>query len=989
MEKNTLDNDLISLGKAFFEAISGEKPSLFNKDWWTGKILDWAMNNEHFKIQLFHFVDVLPTLNTDESLLRHIEEYFGGDDQDIPTVLKWGAKHAGIGGKFTAKLLAHSFRKNIETMARQFIIGQKLDEASKTLKNLRRQGFATTIDILGEASISEQEALACQKQYSDLLDRLATDAPSWKQISSESSAFDWQDSPRINISVKPTSLYSQAHPVDFQNSVNAICQRFLPLIEKAKKINAFIYIDMEQHLYKDITLAVYRQLRKTYSDYPYLGVVMQTYLRETEQDLKDMIRWAKDQTLPISIRLVKGAYWDYETIIARQQGLAVPVFQIKAESDAAFERCSKFILDNHDICHFACASHNIRSIAAVISSARQLAVPENRYEFQVLYGMAGPVRRALLTIAKRVRLYCPYGELLPGMGYLVRRLLENTANESFLRQSFVEERDINDLLVDPSLNLPRESFETDTQTTACTSPFHNEPFPDFTKAALRFRFQEAISSVRSQCGKTYPLLINGKKVVTADIDKSYNPAKPTETIGEICQSSVKDVDQSLVYAKDSSESWRNTPPEQRAGYLENAAQIMRTQHLELAALQVLEVGKQWEQAYMDVAEAIDFLLYYGQEIIRLNTDRHIINPLAEENSYSYRPKGVAAVIAPWNFPLAISCGMTAAALAAGNCVLYKPSGLAPVTGFKLAEILIEAGIPPGVFHFIPGRGSEIGDYLVEHKDVHIIAFTGSAEVGLRIVERSSHLNTSQYHVKKVIAEMGGKNAIIIDDDADLDQAVPQVLASAFSYQGQKCSACSRVIVVEAAYPKFIDRLVEAARSLTIGPAEDPAFFMGPVVDTAAQQKIMQYIELAQAEGTVLLCENVSTEGCYVPLTIVTDIAPTDRLANEEIFGPVLSVIKAKDFTEALSIANATPYALTGGVFSRSPGHLAQARRDFQVGNLYLNRGITGALVYRQPFGGFKLSGLGSKAGGPDYLLQFMDPVVVTENTMRRGFAKMD
>jgi RHH-type transcriptional regulator, proline utilization regulon repressor / proline dehydrogenase / delta 1-pyrroline-5-carboxylate dehydrogenase len=358
------------------------------------------------------------------------------------------------------------------------------------------------------------------------------------------------------------------------------------------------------------------------------------------------------------------------------------------------------------------------------------------------------------------------------------------------------------------------------------------------------------------------------------------------------------------------------------------------------------------------------------------------------NRYFYEPRGLAAVIAPWNFPLAISCGMCSAAMVTGNCVLYKPSGLSSVVGFTLAELFREAGIPPGVFNFVPGRSSVMGDHLVDHPGIDLVAFTGSLQVGLRILERASRVLPPQTHVKRVIAEMGGKNAVIIDEDADLDEAVVEVIRSAFGFQGQKCSACSRVIVVDAVFDRFVARLVEAARSIKIGPAEDPANQVGPVVEKAAQERILKYIEIGKGEGTMVLYREWPQKGFYAPLTIFTGIRTEHRLAQEEIFGPLLSVMKAGSFREAIELANATGYALTGGVFSRSPLHLEEAQREFMVGNLYLNRGITGAMVGRQPFGGFRLSGVGSKTGGPDYLQQFMNPRVVTENTMRRGFAPM-
>jgi len=469
---------------------------------------------------------------------------------------------------------------------------------------------------------------------------------------------------------------------------------------------------------------------------------------------------------------------------------------------------------------------------------------------------------------------------------------------------------------------------------------------------------------------------------------SVNPARPGEVVGRACQAGTAEVEAAIAAAQGAFGAWRDTPVRERAGCLQRAAEVARRRVYELAAWQTLEAGKQWDEAYLDVAEAIDFLEYYAREMVRLGEPQVLGDAPGEANVCFYQPKGIAAVIAPWNFPLAISTGMCAAAIVAGNCVVYKPSGATPVVGWTLAELLREAGLPPGVFNYVPGRGSVIGDFLVEHPAVALIAFTGSMAVGLRIVERAGRTPEGQASVKKVIAEMGGKNAVIIDDDADLDEAVPAVIASAFGYQGQKCSACSRAIVLDAIHDRFVARLVEAARSLRVGPAEDPANAVGPVIDGSAQRAILEYVGLAEQEGGIAYRSDVPEGGFYVPITIATGITPGHRLAQEEIFGPVLSVMRARDFGQALEWANGTRFALTGGVFSRSPGHLERARREFRVGNLYLNRGITGAIVGRQPFGGFRMSGVGTKAGGPDYLLHFLDPRAVTENTMRRGFVPM-
>jgi RHH-type proline utilization regulon transcriptional repressor/proline dehydrogenase/delta 1-pyrroline-5-carboxylate dehydrogenase len=361
----------------------------------------------------------------------------------------------------------------------------------------------------------------------------------------------------------------------------------------------------------------------------------------------------------------------------------------------------------------------------------------------------------------------------------------------------------------------------------------------------------------------------------------------------------------------------------------------------------------------------------------------------ETNRYHYQPRGITLVVSPWNFPLAIPTGMTVASLVAGNPTLLKPAAVSSVIAAKLAEILIEAGVPSGVFQFVPGKGSTVGNHLVKHPDINTIVFTGSQEVGCQIFQEAAILRPGQKHLKRVIAEMGGKNGIIIDESADLDQAVAGVVQSAFGYTGQKCSACSRAIVVESVYDKFIDRLAEAVRSLNVGDSTQPGTQIGPVIDASAQANIRRYIETGKAEGQVVFEQDVPDTGYFVSPTVITNIAPDATIAQEEIFGPVLAVIRVADFDTALTVANGTNYALTGGIYSRTPSHIDRAKAEFEVGNLYINRGTTGAIVSRQPFGGFKLSGVGSKAGGPDYLLQFLEPRTVTENVQRHGFAPIE
>ena len=993
MNNNELNGRIVARGKEFFASISGEKPSLFNKGAWMGKVMDWSMKHETFKVQLFRFVDVFPSLSTGKLLADHIREYFGGE-KEMPPVLAAGARVAGALGSLGGAVLGKVLSSNIQEMARQFIIGENTGEAVGNLERLRRDGFGFVVDVLGEATLSEAEADTYLNTYLELLDSLQKRSADWMPLPGKGgdAILDWGHAPMVNVALKPTALYCLANPQDFEGSVAAILKRVRRIAAKVVELNGFLCIDMESYRHKAIIIEVYRRLKLELRDYPHLGLVLQAYLKDTDRDLAEMLAFARENGLQISIRLVKGAYWDFETVRARQNGWEIPVWTSKAQTDAAFERQARVILEPQDICHFACGSHNIRSISAVLESAAELKVPEERYEFQVLYGMAEPVRKAVLKIAGRVRLYCPYGHLVPGMGYLVRRLLENTANESFLRRSFAEETDLDRLLEDPAAAVARGDGQNVSGKGIPTGdvglpPFANEPMVDFTRSEHRARFPEQIALVRSRLGRNYPLFINGREVTTAAVVPSVNPADPAEVIGFVCEAGTAEVEAAITAAKAAFPGWRDTDPGVRAGYLVKAAACARSRIFELAAWQVLEIGKQWDQAYADVAEAIDFLEYYARQMTALGQPRRLGHLPGESNDYFYEPKGVAAVISPWNFPLAISMGMASAAIVAGNCVVFKPSGLTPVIGWQLVELFREAGLPAGVFNFTPGRGSVIGDFLVDSPDVSLIAFTGSLEVGLRIMERAARVHPGQNNVKKVVCEMGGKNAIIIDDDADLDEAVPHVLYSAFAFQGQKCSACSRVIVLDAVYEKFVERLVSMARALSVGPAEDPAHYLGAVADEAAVDKIRAYLEIGKQEGTLLYrSETPAGQGYFVPLAIFGGIRPEHRLAQEEIFGPVLAVMRAGDFAEAIAFANSTRFALTGGVFSRSPEHLLRARREFRVGNLYLNRNCTGALVGRQPFGGSRLSGGGTKAGGVDYLLHFLDPRVVTENTMRRGFA---
>ncbi len=509
--------------------------------------------------------------------------------------------------------------------------------------------------------------------------------------------------------------------------------------------------------------------------------------------------------------------------------------------------------------------------------------------------------------------------------------------------------------------------------------FKNTALLNYAEAAPHHAMLQALREVEAQSSREYALFIDGEEVKTGKLKPSHNPCEKTKLVGMFHQAGIKEVDLAMAAALRAFESWQHVDPKERAIVLFKAAEIMRRRRHELSALMVLEAGKNWGEADADTAEAIDFLEFYGREMLRYSERQPVTAVAGEFNELVYIPLGVGVVIPPWNFPLAILTGMTSAAIVTGNTVLLKPASDTPAIGYRLVEIFREAGLPPGVLNYIPGSGSEIGDYLVAHPQTRFIAFTGSKEVGLHINELAAKPQKGQIWVKRVVAEMGGKDAIIVDDEADLAAAVEAVAVSAFGFQGQKCSACSRAIIHSRVYDEVAERLVARTRQITLGPVQDPHNWMGAVINAAAQEKTLQYIAIGKREGR-LLCggEKGPAEGYFVQPTIFGEVAATARIACEEIFAPVLTLIKAKDFDHALEIANTSDYGLTGAVFTRNREKITRAKRDFYCGNLYVNRKCTGALVGGHPFGGFNMSGTDSKAGGRDYLLLFLQAKTISE-----------
>ncbi|MFH0962380.1 MAG: proline dehydrogenase family protein [Planctomycetota bacterium] len=975
-DPNASENETRRIASEILHRIESARPPDFKSNLQHDTLLHWTYKGGPFLVSAFRFVDVYPAAQTEDELLEYLHAYVGHPRAILP--------NAGI----PTDAAAQAVRDLITALNRRFVAGDTLEGALDTAERLHDAGQGATLDVLGEAVTSEKEADAYEEAYLALIRAAAPRLDALPPCrTTDKSPFGRV--PRLHVSLKLSSLYSRFDPIDCEGSFNAVAPRLRRILHAARKARAAVDVNMEHYARKDLALDIFKMIlmEDAFRDYADAGITVQAYLPETLHDLASLLAWVKERSTPVRVRIVKGAYWDHERQVSAYRNWPTPVYLHKEETDLAFEEATRFVLENYRLLRPAIATHNVRSAAHAIAVAKDLDLPPGAVEFQTLLGLGDELRTALAERDLRIRVYVPFGKLVPGMAYLVCRLLEATSRSAFLRQMWRTPLPVEELSARPGS--PRQtSFDpADARPSGFGTPFSNEPPSDFSRRDGRDEMSKALSAVHAALGQPHALCIDGADVTTRHQALSLNPARKSDVVGRVSLASSREAARAMRVARKALPSWAGLPVEKRAALCMRAAEIMRSRRLQLAAWEILEVGKQWREADADVAEAIDYLEYYAREAERLSDTRKR-NVLGENNETLYEPRGVAVVITPWNFPLAILTGSTAAAVVAGNTVIMKPALQSAVVASQLMRIFREAGFPPGVIQYLPAPGRPVGEYLVKHPDTALVAFTGSLDTGLRIRRLATASSSACAHLKLVIAEMGGKNAILIDRDADLDQAVPGVIASAFDYQGQKCSACSRVIVLEGLYDAFLSRLVSAAQSLPVGPPSDPHYALGPLIDAAAVARVRRYIELARKSARLAFegdVDGLDDEGFYVPPVIATDVEPDSPLAQEEIFGPVLCVLRARDLSEAITLANGVRFGLTGGLYSRNPWHVARARSELRVGNLYVNRPITGALVDRQPFGGLKLSGLGSKTGGPDYLRQFLQQRTVTEFTVRRGF----
>jgi RHH-type transcriptional regulator, proline utilization regulon repressor / proline dehydrogenase / delta 1-pyrroline-5-carboxylate dehydrogenase len=990
------------IGAEVLQRARDHKSGVFSREFWSDKLMDWSMKDRNFKVQFFRFVDAFPVLRHDpDAVYEHLTDYLGQPGVSLPPGMGAGMK----AGSLAKSTFTKTISGQIEGMGRKFIAGEDAASALPQLEKLWRHGIAFSVDLLGEACVSDAEADAYLEKYLDLVDNLPETVDVWRP--NERLEHDHLGPiPRTNVSIKISALSSRCHPIDTDGAIADLKTRVIPILKTAAKRGVFINFDMEQSALKDLTMRLFMECCEEVDFHA--GLAMQAYLRSGDADAQRIIEWSKRTGRRVSVRLVKGAYWDYETIHAEQMGWPQPVWAVKSDTDACFERMAEAFIEatprdtSTGGVTLALGSHNARSIAAALDGLERRDLPRSAIELQMLHGMADQLKHAAAEMDLRVREYVPVGEMIPGMAYLVRRLLENTSNESWLRAGFLHDADPDQLLASPHRRtaMPRTNGSPDAiEHTQLTSD-RDDPM------ALYQPERHALSPADIHVGDGRPFLNEPTRdfsfePVRATFAKAVEKAKVPDVAND---GTPDDALKAIAQAHEAFTAWRDTDPYERARIISRAAEIMRERRDELSGVVIKENGKDWANADADVCEAIDFCAYYARQSVNLFNPTRIGRFIGELDESWYQPRGVAAVISPWNFPLAICCGMTVAALVTGNTVVLKPAEQTPGIAKLMVDILREAGLPRDVLHFIPGPGETTGAALVRDPRVALICFTGSKAVGLDIIQAAGMTAEEQASVKKVICEMGGKNAIIVDTSADLDEAVLGVRSSAFGFQGQKCSACSRCIVVDPEGPEghltklFLERLTHSVNSLVIKDPVHSGSDVGPVIDREAADKIRGYIQRAKERGLAYSApalpdhladpdhpDNTANKPFVAP-HVFTSVPEDDELAIDEVFGPVLAIIHAGSFSDALRIANSSRYKLTGGVFTRKPEHIIKAKREFRVGNLYINRPCTGALVARMPFGGFGLSGVGSKAGGHDYLLQFVEPRASCENTMRRGFA---
>lgn len=946
------------LGQQLFELLQGYHPS--PKQLVLDGLMSAMMANTPLRTSLMRFVDVLAALpgeGSNERIADLFREYFERDYPALP-VLERLALMAARSPLAPDLAVAYLARRAVRLTASRFIVSMKENTVADTIRKLEEGKRGVSFDLLGEAVLSDEEAYQYRQSYLDLIGQLSRQPQAKRRSPS--------GRPSLEVSLKLSSLTSQFNPTDPEGTLNRVRPGLEEIFEAARKSGIGVTVDAEQYEYRELIWYIFQNVLspgEPLGQWRDAGMVVQAYLGDVDEHLQSVLRFAQRRGVPFQIRLVKGAYWDYEVIVARQNGWRVPVYLDKGATDQAYERVVNAVLKDAGSVKLAVASHNVRAHTYAESVRESQGLPSETLEHQTLYRTLEPLSQALPQMGWSARDYVPIGDLIPAMAYLVRRILENTSQAGFLTKARLDE-DPSVLLAAPQLIGEDSSYQRE----AHTNGFVNTPTSRLFAEDEREAFAQALRSTRGRWGQTYPLCIGDEERETGDLVPSTSPShlESTEPVGWVYQAGVEETEQAIQLANQAAPRWARRSVDERVDIGLRAANLLVARKNELAAWVVHEGGRTWQEALADVEEAIDHIRWNALEVKRLSS----------QIKSDYQTRGVVACIPPWNFPTALPAAMTSAALITGNAVILKPAGQTPITSRVLVGVFHEVGVPRDTLIHLPGPGEPVGARLVESPDVDMVAFTGSKRVGMWIYQTASSVVPTKGGIKRVVAEMGGKNAIVVFPDADMDEAVSGILESAFSHAGQKCSACSRVLVHNEIYDRLTQRLTSAARSLPIGPADEPGTAVNPVIDMAAKERIVAAAAQARQEGQVLLDllgdedAGTATLGPLI-ISIHPEDARSAMVAQEEIFGPVLPIIPFEMEDEAVSIVNGTAYGLTLGIYSRSPSTICRTVRDCRAGNIYVNRKITGARVGVEPFGGFQLSGTGPKTGGEEYVLAFL------------------
>ncbi|MCG3130124.1 MAG: Bifunctional protein PutA [Phycisphaerae bacterium] len=971
-----VERRIAALGEEIFERAAAAQAAFPAQAWWMEQATRLVDADPRFKAAVFQFVDCLPVLRSDAEISRHLHEYLAASGAAIPGAALWALRGAACGGR-TSRLIGACARVGARMMAGRFITGHDAESVRATLERLRRERMTFTLDVLGESTTSDARADAYVGVFHDALERLCPVARDWPGVAILDET-EFGPQPRVNISIKLTGMDPHFDPATPETSIESAARRLRPLLRQARRLGAFVNIDIESTKHRALTFDLFESVMSEpqFRDFSDVGIVVQAYLRDGEGDLERMLDYARRRETRFAVRLVKGAYWDSETAAAVRNHATPPVWTQKWESDACYERMARAMLRERALIRPCFASHNVRTIAAVMAWAEQLGVPIEGYECQMLYGMGDPLKAAVAGMGRCLRVYAPYGDMLPGMAYLIRRLLENTSNDSFLKQGFADRARYAERLADPAARRPRSSPLPRLRYASPPNELERH-MPTFRQTArIGFSTEEARERMRAAIARV-------RKGFSAD---GGDHSDPPAASASLAADAVR-VDLEAARLARGGEAWRRTAVEERCARLARWADGVEAERYAVAAALVVHCGMLWREADAEVAQAVDYIRFHGACMSGLDAHPRRRGVPGEDNVVRYASRGLTAVFNGAGSPLACAAAGMSAALAAGNAVLVLPEAEAAPGLNLLAEEGRRAGLPAEVTAVIAPASDAVRDHAARHTDVRVVAVFAEADLCMRLRAACLGDGAPASSRRVFIAEGWGPNPMLVDDDADLDAALTGVMASGLAYCGQKRDAATRLYVVEGICDAFCGRLGEALSSLRVGNPEDPATHVGPLRSIAAATAVRARLDAARAAGRLIYevrAPDGPSERNVAPAIVAADPGASRHAARAA--GPVLEVARCANVSEAIRRVNAEGGALVGGLYSRSPAHIGLARETLEVGALFINRPTVGGEVDRHPVGGPAAWGAGIRVGDASLVEAMLVPRTISENTLRHGFS---